>query len=142
MALTSLEKHAGRIFAAARQAALDALNESSPPAGFVLPVWRVVRHPCPVRGLSIGIELREHYQASPLYKVCCCGVVAEVTAPEGDFPHWDCGANSVALAEGLLAWIWKDGRCPDCGLVLRSRRGRYVLAASRPPEGRERRVGG
>jgi hypothetical protein len=39
-----------------------------------------------------------------------------------------------AGADGLLCFIWKDGRCPDCGLVLRSAAGIIDLAARRPPE--------
>jgi len=142
MGLTDLQKKAGRVFLAARQAELDALNAAEPPGGNGDPLHRVDRHGCRARGgASVGITLREHYETSPEYWVCYCGVIE----PRGEFrvfPHDDCDGGKVAAAAGLLAWIWKDGRCldPDCGLVLRSTRGRLVLAASRPPR-EERRVG-
>jgi len=100
MSLTAEEKEAGRVFAAAQQAALDARNSLVPPGGQVDPGQRVVRHHCPERGgASTGITLQEHY-----------------------------------AQDGPLAFIWKDGRCADCGLVLRSARGKIVLAAERPAE--------
>jgi len=105
MSLTPEEKEAGRVFAAAQQAALDERNILVPPGGQVHPGQRVVRHQCPERGgASAGITLQEHY-----------------------------------AQDGPLAFIWKDGRCADCGLVLRSAQGKLVLAASRPPE-KEKRV--
>jgi hypothetical protein len=41
----------------------------------------------------------------------------------------------------VLACLWKDGRCPDCGLVVRSGTVRVVIAADRPPA-EVRAVGG
>jgi hypothetical protein len=134
MSLTDLEKHAGRVFRDSRQAGLDALNASEPPGGDADPLLRVVRHPCAARGgASIGIALRQHYQASPELWVCYCGVIE----PKGEFrvfPHDDCDGGKIAAADGLLCFIWKDGRCPECRLVLRSARGIIDLAARRPPE--------
>jgi len=130
--LTAREQEAGRHFRDACQGALDAINAADPPGGNASPLWRVVRHPCEAHGGgSTGIELREHYLLIPRYAVCYCSRIGPVT---DDFPHQDCGASSVMSEEGLLAWIWKDGRCDDCGLAVRSRRGRVVLAALRPPE--------
>ena len=98
MSLTAEEKEAGRVFAAAQQAALDERNSLVPPGGQVHPGQRVVRHQCPQRGgASAGITLQEHY-----------------------------------VQDGPLAFIWKDGRCADCGLVLRSALGKLALAAERP----------
>lgn len=142
MALTGLEQEAGRDFRAGWQHVLDAMNRDRPPGGEADPLHRTVRHVCPGQGgASIGIELREHRQLNEPYRVCYCGRVALVTAPEGDFPHEDCGASKVALEAGLLAFIWKDGRCPDCGLVLRSSRGRVALTADLQPL-KERKIGG
>ena len=138
MSLTDAQKSAGRKFRASCQAVLDKLNAASPPGGVAHPLHRVVRHPCR-DGASVGIELREHYQASPEYWVCYCGVVSEFDPYV--FPHRDCDGGKAAAAEGLFCFVWKDGRCPDCGLVLRSARGLVDLAADRPPE-REKRASG
>jgi hypothetical protein len=138
MGLSDLEKKAGRVFLAGCQRELDELNAARPPGGHALPLWRVVRHQCPSRGgASVGIELHEHYEASPELWVCYCGVIQPFVRYV--FPHEDCQGGKPAAAEGLLAFVWKDGRCADCGLVVRSARGQLVLAADRPPE-RERRV--
>ncbi len=124
MSLSDLEKKAGRIFRVGCQSVLDDLNAASPPGGEADPLHRVDRHACPRRGgASIGIELTEHR-----------------TAPE-DFPREDCGAGKIAAVAGLLTFIWKDGRCPDCGLVLRSSRGRVALTADLQPL-KERKVVG
>jgi hypothetical protein len=142
MSLSDLEKKAGRIFRAGRQSVLDDLNAASPPGGEADPLHRVDRHACPHRGgASIGIELTEYREASGLYRVCYCGCVALVTAPEGDFPHEDCGASKIAAEAGLLTFVWKEGRCPDCGLVLRSHHGRVALTADLQPL-KERKVVG
>lgn len=134
MALTDLEKEAGRKFRAGQQAGLDELNRREPPSGEADPLHRTVRHACPGHGgASIGIELGEHREMNGPYRACYCGRVALVTAPAGDFPHEDCGASRIAAEPGLLSFVWKDGRCPDCGLVLRSSRGRVALTADLQP---------
>jgi hypothetical protein len=139
MSLTDLEKAAGRKWRASCQRVLDELSDAEPAGGGANPLLRVIRHPCAARGgASVGIELREHYLASPELWVCYCGVIE----PCGEFrvfPHDDCDGGKIAAAAGLFCWIWKDGRCLDCELVLRSRHGLIDLAASRPPE-RERAV--
>ena len=130
--LTDEEKRAGRLFRGQCQEALDQLNADDPPHGAVLPFWRVVRHECEdAAGASVGITLREHRLASPPYRVCHCGTVG-TDGP--DFPHRDCDGGKVVAADGLFAFIWKEGRCAGCGRVVRSKAGRVVLAADRPPE--------
>lgn len=139
MELTDLQKKAGRTWRDQRQGVLDELNEIAPPGAGGHPLLRVIRHPCEHRGgASVGIELREHYQVSPELWVCACGRVE----PKGefrDFPHDGCDGGKLAAAEGLFCWIWKEGRCNYCGLVLRSLHGLIDLAASRPPD-RERAI--
>lgn len=139
MALTDLEKAAGRSFRDSWQHVLDALNRDRRPAGAAGSLLRVVRHQCPRQaGRSVGITLAEHYHLSEEYWVCYCGVVALAS---DSFPHPDCDGGRAAVPAGLFCFIWKDGRCPDCGTVLRSITGRVYLAADRPPE-KERRVAG
>ena len=88
----------------------------------MLAVWRVPRHPCRAAGgASIGITLREHREASPAYWVCYCGVVSPLIP--GTFPHGDCDGGRMVTAEGQFTFLWKEGRCSGCGLVLRSRDG-------------------
>jgi hypothetical protein len=130
--LSPVEKKAGRVFREARQAALDARNAADPPGGFALVYWRVPRHECKAAGgASTGVTLRENYELSPAYRVCYCGVAA----PQGpDFPHRDCDGGKVIAADGQFAFIWKEGRCSGCGLVVRTRTGRFVIAADRPPD--------
>jgi hypothetical protein len=113
--LTDAEKRAGRAFRDARQAVLDRLNAADPPGVFALVVWRVVRHACPAAGgASTGISLREVYRPSPA-----------LTDPE---------SAMVVTADGQFAFIFKEGRCSGCGLAVRTRKGRFVIAADRPPE--------
>jgi hypothetical protein len=121
------------VFRDARQAELDALNAARPPGEVALALWRVVRHACPdVGGASIGISLRERYRLSPAYWVCYCGAVGEHGI---DFPHWDCQGGKVVAADGQFAFIWKEGGCSGCGLVVRTRTGRFIAsAADRPPD--------
>jgi hypothetical protein len=91
--LTPAEKLAGRAFRDAGQAALDKLNEASPPGSFVLVLWRVVRHECSAAGgASIGITLREHRQESPEHRFAwiwkdgrCPGCVLAVRTRKGRF---------------------------------------------------------
>jgi hypothetical protein len=129
VALSATEKLAGRAFRDARQAALDALNEASPPDAYVMTFWRVVRHECPAAGgASIGISLREHCELSPEYRVCYCG---EVYVPGPGFPHGGCDGSKVASRDGAFAWIWKEGKCSGCERAVRARKGLFALAADR-----------
>ena len=122
MVLTPAEKKAGRAFRAARQAALDVLNDREPPGQPVLVFWRVVRHECPeAGGASTCVTLREHREESPEYWGCYCS--APPAPHSDDFPHWDCQGGMVVTAEGQFTFTWKEGRCSGCGLVLRSRAG-------------------
>jgi hypothetical protein len=130
ISLSPEEKAAGRMFRALCQGGLDAQNQEDPPRGFALPYWRVVRHECAdADSASIGITLREHSLASPVYRVCYCGTVGTDGV---DFPHRDCDGSKVVAADGLFAFMWKEGRCAGCGRVVRSKAGRVVLAADRP----------
>jgi hypothetical protein len=132
MPLSVAEKQAGRAFRDARQAVLDELNERHPPREHVLPLWRVVRHECEAaRGASIGITLRETCEESPEYLACYCGVTGPVSRY---FPHDDCDGAKVIAAAGRFAWAWKEGKCSGCGLVVRTRRGRFIVTADRLPE--------
>lgn len=131
MSLTGTQKAAGRHFRDARRGVLSQLNQEQPPDGHALAFWRVYRHDCQAHGgVSIGIDLHEHYEPSSPYWVCYCGRV-EPGSP--DFPHRDCDGGKPVTAEGFFAFIWKDGQCPDCGLAVRSKDGRLVLSADRPP---------
>jgi hypothetical protein len=103
--LTPEEKAAGRMFRALCQGGLDAENRESPPHGFALPYWRVVRHECePAAGASIGITLREHRLASPAYRVCYCGTVGT-----------DATAVRSSLRTACLLLCGKRVGAPDAG---------------------------
>ena len=57
-------------------------------------------------------------------------------------PERDGASHGIVLREhyqaaGPVCFIWKQGRCPECGLLLRSVRGIVDLTADRLPE-RER----
>lgn len=125
MSLTALEKQAGRAFRDARQALLDARNEASPPKVFALPLWRVVRHECPVAGgASIGVTLRAVIEPSP-----------ECRGPDD---------AKVIAAGGRFAFVWKEGKCSGCGLTVRTRRGRFTVTDRPADHGRttvERQAG-
>ena len=132
--LTDSQKKAGRLFRAGQQGLLDKLNAAEPPGRYALTVWRVVRHPCPAAdGASTGITMREHLAASPEYWVCYCGVVSPLI-PE-TFPHGDCDGGNMVAAEGQFTFLWKEGRCSGCGLVLRSRAGMTGVSDSPSRDG-------
>lgn len=136
MGLTPEQKLAGRAFRDARQHALDVLNAASPPGRYALAFWRVVRHECRAAGgVSVGITLRERYELSPEYRACYCGTVAPLDP--GYFPHRDCDGGKVISPAGQFAWIWKEGKCSGCELVVRTRKGFFVpCAADRLPDRR------
>jgi len=133
VALTRDEKLAGRWFRQRCQEALDSLNETEPPVLLVLPFGRHFRHECSSRGgRSTSFELKEHYDLNPDIWVCYCSMLGEHS---GSFPHWDCQGGRVLAASGIIAWIWKEGKCA-CGLTARSHAGFVVDARERPPLGR------
>jgi hypothetical protein len=130
--LTSLQKAAGRQFRQDQLSLLRERNQTSPPGMYVMALWRVPRHDCPVAGgTSTGTTLRERYDLSPEYRVCYCSMVG---ATARYFPHDDCDGSKVAAPAGLFAFVWKEGRCSGCGLTSRSGDGLVVLAADRPPD--------
>jgi hypothetical protein len=107
MTLTSLQKAAGRRFRAVAQFTLDQGFHTHPPDYTVPHYLGVIRHPCAGRDdRSTGLVVREVYQTSPA---------------DGDIPA------------GLFAFTYRAGKCPHCGATARSRTGRVVIAADRPP---------
>ncbi len=104
--LTPAEKEAGRAFLTERAAALAA----RPAVDMLVPPYipHHMRHLCPKLGKSVSFELKEDYSESPGYE----GVPA-----------------------GRFAWVYREGKCPDCGLSARDE-GRLVDARVRPPLGR------
>ena len=135
MSLTPAERRAGRLFRDAQAAVLATLNETEPPGILVTSVLHYVRHNCPSRGgVSTALELKEHYELNPEYWVCYCSVV-EPFVPYV-FPHRDCDGGKPVTEPGRFGYIWKQGRCPACQLTARSRDGRFVITAERPPDTR------
>ncbi len=109
MALTEIEKVAGRMFRDQAQARLTAVNEKDP-ATYDVPFFiALFRHRCPGNnGKSMAIDLKEQYLQSPIY-------------PEQDVPA------------GRFGYIYREGRCRACGQTARSRSGRIVDGWERPP---------
>jgi hypothetical protein len=134
MPLTDSQKKAGRAFRAERQFLLDERNKREPPWRYVLTAWRVVRHPCEAAGgASIGITLREHCEESPEYWICYCGTLEPFHLYV--FPHEDCQGGKMVTAGGQFTFLWKEGRCSGCGLVLRSRKGMTGVSDSPSRDG-------
>jgi hypothetical protein len=99
------------------QAGLDQLNESSPPVYDPNPLLAIYRHPCSEarvarrtgRPVSTAIDLKEIY------------VTRWVDGrPESD-PNDE------------FALLFRQGICKHCMQPARSRKGRLVLVADRPP---------
>lgn len=133
MALTRDEKLAGRWYRQHCQEALDALNAAEPPALLVPPFGRHFRHECSARGgRSTSFELKENYDPNKDIWVCYCSAIA-VHGPS--FPHDGCQGGRVLAVAGVIAWIWKEGKCA-CGLTARSKTGFVVDARERPALGR------
>lgn len=134
--LTALERQAGRRFRAECNSKY-LLHPSQRPDAYCTPFIRNYRHECPARGgASTALALHEQYELSPEYDVAP-GPDGDVftKVPEGaERLDWD-----VRVRAGLFAFIWKQGECPACHLTVRSRTGRVVLAADRPPA-EERKV--
>jgi hypothetical protein len=109
---------------------LDVLNRDDPPRLLVPSFGAHFRHSCESRqGRSTSFELKEQYELNPDIWVCYCSVV-EAHGPS--FPHDDCQGGRPLCQAGILAWIWKEGKCA-CGLTARSRQGFIAVAAERPP---------
>lgn len=142
MPLTHAEKNAGRWWRAQQEQALEERAQAVPGV-LRLPVHVVhARHECPaLDGKNLSFEHAEVYARNPRIGVCYCSVIKEV--PDellGSFPHEDCAGGAV-LRAGTIAFVYRDGQCKHCGLHAISHSGFIVECASRPPLGRERRVG-
>lgn len=87
------------------QGRLDALNQEQPPNLNAPPYLANIRHPCTA-----------HRTTARVSKVSLA--LHEVYWTEEDGPH---------------AFLFREGKCSRCGTVARSRLGRLVLAAERPP---------
>lgn len=109
MALTEAEKVAGRRFRAESERYLAGLNTNEPPTFVALHLLGVFRHQCRRRNdNSTAIELKERYLTSPIY-------------PSEEVPA------------GRFGYIYREGRCLNCGATARSEKGRVVDAYQRPP---------
>jgi hypothetical protein len=134
MSLTLAERSAAQVFRYTQRLWLAKL----PPADITVSVFvRNYRHECAARdGKSIYLTLREHYAWSPAYHACGCG---EVCCPalqhESRLTECDnCGPVPVMAAK-RFGWIWLQGQCSACGVTARSKTGRLVDPAVRPPSG-------
>lgn len=101
------------------QAGLDKMNEADPPDYWPSPLLAIYRHPCMKarvakrtgRAVSTAIDLREAYVTR---------WVADGTVPDVDL------SDETAM-------LFRHGSCKHCGQTARSRKGRFVLTAERPP---------
>lgn len=99
------------------QAGLDSLNASDPPLYWPSALLAIYRHPCPEsriakrtgRPVSTAIDLKEMYAT-----------------------EW-VAAGWRASADDELAILFRQGQCKACKQVARSRKGRIVKTADRPP---------
>jgi hypothetical protein len=133
MSLTQAEKAVGRVFLSSQQEALADLWAKDPGAARIPPYLNTYRHDCAARGgQSWGLELHEVYRESPELWVCYCSEVG----PNETVPHDDCDGG-VRVPAARLAFIYQEGRCPDCGLQVRSGTGRLEDAHERPPRERK-----
>lgn len=139
MSLTSGEKAAGRSFRERKQDQLDRYCRRNPAGASCTSYISFYHHSCPSQGgANTGLTLHERYETSPGYRVMPGGFAREISPDEVAVT-----AISVVLA-GTFAFIWKEGSCTECGLTVRSPKGRLVIAAARPPRERphhERQAG-
>lgn len=129
--MTGPEKAAARLFRDQQRRALAAANDSTPPDITVSVFVRQYRHDCPVRGPSVALELREHYVFSPAYHVCDCGDIC--CQAGGSLRECDTCGPVPLVPEKQFGFIFTEGRCGACGTTARSKTGRLVDAAARPP---------
>lgn len=104
------------------QEGLDALNEQDPARYHPMPVGANFRHMCEKarqakhtgKGVSTAIDLKERY----------------VTG-------WETTDGNVVPAENAdtaeYAILYREGRCKSCKELARSKEGRIVRTADRPP---------
>lgn len=106
------------VVAVALQVGLDMLNAQDPPA-FDAPYFLGnFRHPCmghriakkSGKPVSTAVQLKERY----------------VT-------EWREDGSPVYEGDGATAILYKEGTCPNCKGRVRSKAGRVVLTAERPP---------
>jgi hypothetical protein len=134
VSLTDAEKRAGRHFRAFAAARFVQLAEETPEADFCPPYIVWYRHDCRERNQqgTWAMFLRQHYWTSPEYWVCYCGTVEPLVLYV--FPHEDCQGGKPIAEAGKFAFIYREGECPRCHLLVRSGTGRFVFAAENPPE--------
>lgn len=109
MVLTAVEKVAGRAFRDDVAGILSRLNATNPPHYVVPSYLAAYRHLCPKRrNLSTAIELKECYILSPIF-------------------------SAEGISEGRFGYIYREGRCLNCGRLARSASGRLVDGQERPP---------
>jgi hypothetical protein len=131
MSLTPAELAAARAFRGMQRRALDG-GRGGPPDITADVHVRYIRHDCAKQGgKSVSLELREHYVFSPDYHACDCG---EVCCPaSAHLVECDtCGPVPIVPAK-RFGWIFTEGRCSACGMTARSKTGRLVDPAERPP---------
>lgn len=109
MGLTAVEKVAGRLFRDTCDQGLEDLNAVDPPDDPVPFYLGHYRHLCPARkNKSKAIELKERYIVSPIYP------------DEG-------------VQAGRFAYIYREGKCLNCGRTARSEKGWLADGRLRPP---------
>ncbi len=109
MGLTYGEKEAGRRFRDGCSAQLGEINRVNPPTYVVPHYLGHYRHLCPARqNKSKSISLLERYTHSPTY-------------PE------------QGVQAGRFAYIYREGKCLNCGHTARSEVGWLVDGLARPP---------
>jgi hypothetical protein len=72
-----------------------------------------------------------HFLAS--YRHACEGARQSKLAGKGVSTNIDTGELYVEHADGVHALLYREGTCKKCHQVARSKQGRVVLIAQRPP---------
>ncbi len=135
MALTAVEKCAGRLFRVKAEWALGAALLDFPDSAPCSAQVSFFRHPCEaVKGRTRAIRLADVTITSPEIWVCWDEDAGELRAltPQEAQERLDDGAVAEyeTILAGKFSFTWKRGKCGHCDLIALSREG--VFADARP----------
>jgi hypothetical protein len=126
MALTAIEKCAGKMFRAGAESLLAEAWRIAPDSAPCSEKVAFFRHPCKqVKGRTRAIRLEDVTVTSPEIWVCWTDDVLEALTPAQAQLRLEIGevAEYEQVLAGKFTFTWKRGRCGHCNLRAMSREG-------------------
>jgi hypothetical protein len=140
VALTEIEKCAGRWFRDGAESVFAAAWALFPASAECSPQVRFFRHECPaVKGRTRAVRLEDMTLTSPEIWVYWNGTALEAVSPQQAQQRLADGVvvEYEQVLAGKFSFTWKQGKCRHCGLSVISREGvlKDVRAAPKIEQG-------